>query len=386
MKKRTTKASFLAPDSEIILIYCSIVPRDFPPHHRLSYVEELSKHFPVLFIDLPSGSRSTSLTEVFRFCVLLVKNFFGVKDSFFWEITPFRKVSFLILYIFLTIQKILFKKKILLYTTSGYWDRVYRFIPLDKSIFDCPDIHAGELEKNRSWIAKFDLVFANTKLVLDKLKQYNARVIEVASGYRRYRKPILKHPKIPNSVLFLGGISQRIDYQLMEKVIKKNPKFNFNFMGEVYLNKYYAEKKDRVRLGKWQRILKYPNVNYLGVVSDGLLDSLTPFFKVGIIPYEPSNSFNYYSNPIKIFDYLASGLNVVSTPLENVRVYSRSHPVSVGQDWEDFSKKVRLALSYSNENFEKYKNQIDELLKKESLERKTLRVVGEIKKLFIGRI
>jgi hypothetical protein len=386
MKKRTIKASLLAPKSEIIAIYCSVVPRDFPPHHRLSYVKELSRYFPVIFVDLPSGVRSPSLAEVLRFSNFLAKNFFGVNDSFFWEVAPFRKISFLILYIFLTIQKLMFKKKILLYTTSGYRDPVYRFIPFDKSIFDCPDIHRGELQKNKDWIAKFDLVLVNTKLVADKLRQYNPKAVEVASGYRRYREPSLGHPKIPNSVLFLGGISQRIDYGLLEKVIRKNPKFNFYFIGEIYLAKYYAEKKDRERLGKWQKILEYPNANYLGVFPDDLLDSVAPFFEVGIIPYEVFDAFNYYSNPIKLFDYLASFLYVVSTPLENVRFYSRGYPVFIGRDWEEFSNKVGLALSYSPKNLQKYKGKLRGLLEKQSLERKTLQAVGETKKLFAEMI
>jgi len=365
-------------NSRTILVYCSVVPRDFPPHHRLNYVKALSKHFAVIFIDLPAGFRLSPFLGAFKFYSSIVSTFFRFKNSFVWEFFPNRRLHFLILYLYLLSQKILFKKKILLYTTSGYAGPVYCYIPYDKSIFDCPDIHKGEFEKNKNWISKFDLVLANTELVAQRVNKFNDNVIKVASGYRNFRKTSFLQPKIPNSVLFLGGISQRINYTLLEKVIQKIPDVDFYFVGEIYLNKYYKEKKDKNRLKSWQRILKYSNVHYLGEFPDELIDSFSPFFKVGIIPYETSDIFNYYSNPIKLFDYLASGMFVISTPLANLTSYTHSFPVDLAVSANEFVGKIRLALSKTDNDFKKYEVKIKRLLKNQSLESKTSQVIKEV--------
>src|SRR3972149_9558856 len=366
------------PNSKTILIYCSVVPHDFPPHHRLNFAKQLSTHYQVIFIDLPGGYRIPPLSSAAKFYIYLLGTLFKFDNSFVWEFFRFRKLHLVILLFYLLFQKLILGKKIILYTTNGYYDQVYSYVPFDASVFDCPDIHKAEFEKNKIWINKFDLIFVNTKLVLDLIKKYNNRIQIIPSGYRNASKVNFSSQKIPNSVLFLGGISQRIDYELLSEVIKKLSDITFYFIGEVYLNKYYAEPEDRIRLKKWDAILDLKNVRYLGEFSEPELRSILPFFEVGIIPYHTSDVFNYYSNPIKLYDYLASGIYVISTHLANTASFSKDFPVFIARSPHEFIRKIKLVLGKPHGDIVKYKSKVTGLLLKESIERKTSRVLGEI--------
>ena len=369
-------------NSDTLIVYCSVVPHDFPPFHRINFVRELSKYVNVIFVDLPSNFRFAPLSKLIKFYVPLIKTFFRFDYSFVWEFFRFRRFHFSTLYLYLLFQKYYFKKRIVLFTTSGYDDPIYRYIPYNRSIFDCPDIHEREFEGNKAWIEKFDVVFANTNLVYKCVKKYNNNVKMLPSGYRSDSRLDFSEIKIPNSVLFLGGISQRIDYDLLNGVVRALPEVHFYFMGEVYLKKYYSEPEDSFRLKKWRSILSYPNVHYLSNFSEEALQSFLPFFKVGIIPYTTNDLFNNYCNPIKLYDYLAYGMSVVSTPLPNVISFQDNFPIYTANTGDEFVSMLRVALRKSDKDTLKYKSKIALLLKKQSVEKKTSQVLREISLLF----
>lgn len=373
-------------NSDTILIYCSVVPHDFPPSHRLNFVRELSKNLQVIFIDLPSGLRLSSLSQIFVFYGFLARTFYRFDSSFLWEFFQFRKLNFYVLYLYLLFQKFFFGKKVILYTTSGYSDPIYSYIPFDKSIFDCPDIHKGEFEKHKAWIRQFDLVFTNTKLISEIIKKYNNNVKLVSSGYLDKKiVPVFSPQKIPNSVAFFGGISQRIDYNLLKRVIRNLPNVTFYFIGDVYLNKYYVENKDGKLLNKWNKILTFSNVNYLGNFSNEIFHSILPFFRIGIVPYVSKDTFNFYSNPIKLYDYLSSGMYVVSTPIPNVTSFTKSFPVYIAQSPDQFVRKIKFLLRTSDKGILKYKNKVAGILGKQSVETKVASVFEEINLILMDK-
>ena len=375
------KLSAAKENSNFLIVYCSVVPHDFPPHYRLDYVQELSNYSQVIFIDLPGGFRLQPLNRALGFYFRLIGSIFKFDFSFVWDFFRFKRIHFFILFLFLLAQRVFAKKKIILYPTSGYYDPVYRYIPYHKRIFDCPDIHKGELERNKLWINKFDLVFTNTQLLFKRVKKYNKNIKMVSSGYRKAKTLEFSKQKIPNSVLFLGGISQRIDYVLLERVIRQLPRMEFYFIGEVYLSKYYVESRDRLLLGKWKKLLDYSNVHHLGDFSEANLQFILPFFRIGIIPYETSDVFNYSSNPIKLYDYLGYGMYVISSPLPIVSSFERNYPVFIAETSEEFAERIKAVLGKPGNEIYKYERRIEKLLQKESMERKTLQVIREIKML-----
>lgn len=84
-----------------------------------------------------------------------------------------------------------------------------------------------------------------------------------------------------------------------------------------------------------------PNVTYHGLLDLKSLAALFSRSKIGIIPYL-DNDYTRGVFPMKVFEYLAAGLAVVTTPIENLR-HSAIHGLEVAPD-ETFTNQVRSAL------------------------------------------
>ena len=116
-------------------------------------------------------------------------------------------------------------------------------------------------------------------------------------------------PKDKPIVGFFGAIQSWIDFDLIEEIAKKRPEYNFVLIGPDYIGT------------SSERFKPYSNIHLLGYIPYRDLNQYTPFFHVGFIPFQV-REMTKSSNPIKMYEYLAAGLPVVSTDLPEVRVYS----------------------------------------------------------------
>jgi len=109
-----------------------------------------------------------------------------------------------------------------------------------------------------------------------------------------------------------------------------------------------------------QRLRRFSNVYFLGRKPKEKLADFITAFDVCLIPYDVSQEFVLGSNPMKLYEYLAVGNPVVSTPIEAVKCYSPI--VKIASNAHDFEKAIEASLS------EGYNN------KKEKEERKNIAV------------
>lgn len=100
---------------------------------------------------------------------------------------------------------------------------------------------------------------------------------------------------------YLGSADNRIDIDLMEYCIQTMPDIAFQFIGEVH----EPALPDRLK--------NYPNVTFIPPRQPAELPPLLAKLSVGIIPFV-CNKHTYTIYPLKINEYLAAGLPVVSTP------------------------------------------------------------------------
>lgn len=138
--------------------------------------------------------------------------------------------------------------------------------------------------------------------------------------------PIL--PKASDSVYigFAGGlVRERVDTMLLEFLITEFPSYRFIFAG------YCTSATLRDTLAK------YPNVTLLPELPYSALPSLIASFDVAIIPHV-SNEFTAGNDLLKVHDYLAAGVPVVSTPASNVRKFGEV--VHVCQDPLEFRREI----------------------------------------------
>lgn len=142
--------------------------------------------------------------------------------------------------------------------------------------------------------------------------------------------------KRENSVIYQGGIHSKLDFDLLTYLIEQNPNVTFWFCGSTS----FSSQADQ---NKWDRITKYQNVTYFGNLHVDRVRELCHKAKVGIIPFRKNDWLTKRAFPLKAFEYLSSGLEVVSTPIESIE--SHNEYFYFGEDYEKFNLLLQKGLA-----------------------------------------
>lgn len=330
-----------------LIVFCSVQPHNTPPPYLTRIAHALAANNFVIFIDLPTSEYKTrlkhSLSVYFRMAVFL----FHPTRLFLWSpIAIPIGLHYRLFELFLFLFRLIHGSKIVLYTTSPKPDSIYHYIHPDFSLFDCYDNPDNELVKNRQNILHYHQVSANFPRLYAILTDLHPHPHLVSSGFHNhiYKKRTSK--QILNTVVFYGGISHRITFDWLQDAIRSLPDIHFIFIGEKYLNRYYIESNDNHYERLWNKIVDLPNVHFWNTTIDPeSAPAVLSQFMVGIIPYDPIDSYNYNSHPIKFYDYLASNIPVISTPLPSMISYSPTAPVFIAHDSNEFTALIQQYAS-----------------------------------------
>ncbi len=126
---------------------------------------------------------------------------------------------------------------------------------------------------------------------------------------------------------FFGMIADWIDLDLIAVLARRRPEWSFVLLGQQSTS--------------IDACADLSNVHLLGQVPFNALPGYCKAFDVGLIPFR-INRLTLHVNPIKLREYLAAGLPVVSTDLPEVRRY-RPH-VHVARSIDEFEKACEQAL------------------------------------------
>ncbi len=191
-------------------------------------------------------------------------------------------------------------------------------------------------------VKESDLVICTSKALYQEKKQINPETYFVpnAGEIRHFstaldeRLPV--HEKIkdlPKPVVgYLGTIERRIDYELMEEVVKQNPDKSFVFAGPVW----DAYLSDPLR--------EYTNVHMLGHIPYSEAPMMVKGFDVAIIPFKTDEVSNTIF-PLKLFEYLSAGKPVVITEFNQDLKDFTEDAVTYCGDAASFSQGIELALA-----------------------------------------
>jgi hypothetical protein len=105
---------------------------------------------------------------------------------------------------------------------------------------------------------------------------------------------------------YIGSIDERLDYDLLVHLLELMPDTKFVFVGRVTTD-----------FGEEQVLTKYPNAELTGAKLPEELPGYLKTFSAGIIPFVKSD-FTKGIYPMKINEYLAAGLPVISTDFSNL--------------------------------------------------------------------
>ena len=132
------------------------------------------------------------------------------------------------------------------------------------------------------------------------------------------------HPRIG----FFGSLDEYlVDFDLLERVARDIPEAHLVLIGDATCS--------------MRRFEGLPNVHWLGFRTYDQIPGYGSGFDVAVMPWL-QNEWIQSCNPIKLKEYLALGLRVVSVDFPEVRRYAEA--VSIAEDGDDFVARIRAAL------------------------------------------
>jgi len=128
---------------------------------------------------------------------------------------------------------------------------------------------------------------------------------------------------------YFGALAKWFDYDLVAALATERPEYEIVLIGPDYDGSFQAHPIGRL-----------PNVSFLGAVDYGMLPRYACWFDVASIPFL-INEITESTSPIKLFEYMALGLPVVTTDMPECRKYDS---VLIGKDSAGFIAQIDHAL------------------------------------------
>ena len=193
------------------------------------------------------------------------------------------------------------------------------------------------VEMEKSLIRKADLVIVSSDKLLRTKSADNPRTTLVRHGvaYDHFRKALSPETRIPDDIAslprpiigYFGLMAEDwIDIDLMAHVAR-----HFSSGSMVLLGKVTTD---------LSRLTSIPNVHLLGRKPFESLPAYCKAFDVAMNPF-PINEVTLNSNPLKVREYLAAGLPVVSTRIPEVEVIKEAR---IADSKEAFVKAIEEEL------------------------------------------
>ncbi len=227
---------------------------------------------------------------------------------------------------------------------------------------------SGLREIEEDLFRKADLVVVSAEKLFESKQHFNenTHVIRHGTDWKHFRKSLDENTQIPDEIKdlpkpiigFHGLLADWVDFDLIKKTAEHFSKGSVVLIGKITVD---AEKKIKILNG-------VKNIHFLGRKPYSELPNYCKGFDVALNPFE-INELTLAANPLKVREYLAAGIQTVSTDIPEVRILK---DCLVGENHADFIAKIEFAL-----NNLKSKESISDAISHESWEAKIdeLRVI-----------
>jgi glycosyltransferase involved in cell wall biosynthesis len=195
--------------------------------------------------------------------------------------------------------------------------------------------HLAELEEQL--LKKSDVVIVSADLLYQSKSKFNPNTFIVRHGvdYKHFSKALAEETQIPDEIKllphpiigFFGLIADWVDVDLMAYVASKFPEGSLVVLGKSTTDVSVLERQ--------------PNAYLLGRKPYQNLPAYCKGFDVALMPFR-INELTLNANPLKVREYLAAGLQVVSTPIPEVQVLGLCR---IAGDKDDYVEQIIQALA-----------------------------------------
>jgi len=191
-------------------------------------------------------------------------------------------------------------------------------------------------EMEEQLMRKSDLVIVSADRLFQSKARINSNTVLIRHGvdFNHFRKALDPDTTVPEEIRnlprpvigFFGLIADWVDLELIAAVAKRFPGGSVVMVGKSTTDTKVLEQE--------------PNIHLLGRKTYESLPGYCKGFDVALMPFR-INELTLNANPLKVREYLAAGLPVVSTAIPEVEVLGLCR---IGTDRESFVREVEIAL------------------------------------------
>jgi glycosyltransferase involved in cell wall biosynthesis len=199
-------------------------------------------------------------------------------------------------------------------------------------------------EAQRHLLARADLIVCSSERIALELHEASGKLVHVVpngvdferfdaarSGPQPDELAAIPRPRIG----YIGSLNQKVDFPLIDALSLRRPDWHFVLAGRT------------VGLGEAQSarfasLVARPNVHFLGQKSTAEIAAYTAALDVGLLCYRTSGAWTEGIYPLKLHEYLACGLPVVSSDFPAVRDFPQV--VRIARDPDDWHRRIEQAL------------------------------------------
>lgn len=207
-----------------------------------------------------------------------------------------------------------------------------------------PERRAALLERERRLIERTDMVFVTSPALLESKGPYNPHTYLVPNGvdYEAFSRA-LEDPTLPADleavprprVGYVGALNDKVDYTLLRDLAQARRDWSVVLVGP------WAVREDA---GGFD-LRREANVHLLGKKDVALVPHYVKGLDVCLMPYK-LNEWTRSIDPLKMYEYLAAGKPVVSTPIPAAVAFA---PWAVVADRGRFAEAVEAAMTQDDE-------------------------------------
>lgn len=230
------------------------------------------------------------------------------------------------------------KMAIMSHTNSRY--SIYRLCdPYDGFKY----ISAGMLNYEKQVIINANLILAVNKPLFDyavSIKNSSKGIYLLPNGvdteifHNKQSKPD-EYNKIRTPIIvYVGTFPSWFDWNLLIKTAKIANEFTFALIGTGNIPNNLPA-----------------NILYIGAKNHTEIPKYLCYANVGIIPFSDDPRLSYVETPLKYFEYLASGLPVVSVPFGNLK---KMNFAFFAENPADFYEEIKKSMGISHREKRKY--------------------------------
>jgi glycosyltransferase involved in cell wall biosynthesis len=321
------------------------IVKQFLPHNRIFWVGSLGLRKPKFSLK--------DLKRVYEKVVsLFVKGYQKEQETNLYLIKPFI-IPYHDIKLFRKINAFLLRRKIkkelkdnsaeniIIFSSSMMIADIYKSLNPTIGVYFCLDDYSlfeGAfnciLDYETKLLEMVDVSFATSEKLRSTRIPANGKSLLMSQGIDEnlFKKSNCSRPaeleKIENPIIgFFGLFSEWVDLELISEAAKTYAEYSFVLIGPK-----------TVSLGIFN---EQKNIYYLGPKPITDLQGYANHFSIGLIPFK-INDLTIAVNPLKLFEYFAFGMPVVSTNMPEVAKYEGL--AYIGETTADFVKKIKVAV------------------------------------------